>query len=467
MSSAKTNNPVGDWSFTDSSGKKMGFNVSGIPTNLKFSFLDGGKASGTFNSITGEGDTFTGTDNSTPFDKFKVTGNTWVWGKYGTYSRVVPNATHNPVGDWSLIDGNGKKWGFNVSGSSTNLKFSFTDGGKASGTYNPLNGDGETFTSNGPFDSFNVSNDTFAWEKYGTYNRVPPRPEEKIVEKTQTTDLVQTIQKYLYTDLGCWNDREDRAISGGYVGYPGTDAYNPSRCYDLAKSRGHNIFAVQADFACFTGIEMRDNYKKYGGAPQGDCGASGGPWINRVYKISSTDVVVPHEVSAYGDWSSIPNLFSDFQTQSSALINSLSTPDTSNPAPYMTALDTNVNAIRDSIKIQQLKEMNSKNMQGASEILRSVTDVSPQFKESKQDSERLRREITLSTNQSAAYQGKMLPLQILAGTLAAVLVIYFFAGFVLSQSIASILALVILAAGFGAAVYFAFNKQSASKNNGR
>ena len=267
-------------------------------------------------------------------------------------------------------------------------------------------------------------------------------------------------------DLGCWNDREDRAISGGYVGYPGTDAYNPSRCYDLARSRGHNIFAVQAGFACFTGIEMRDNYKKYGAA-QGDCGISGGPWINHVYKITSNDVVVPHDVSAYADWSSIPNLFSDFKTQSSTLIDSLSTPDTSNPAPYMTALDTNVNAIRDNIKLEQLKAMNSKNMQGASEILKSVTNMSPQFKESQQDSERLRRQITLSTNQSAAYQGKMLPLQILAGTLAAVLVIYFFAGFVLSQSIASIVALVILAGGFGAAVYFAFNKQSASNNNGR
>jgi len=466
MSAAKTNNPVGDWSFTDTSGKKWGFNVSGTPTNLKLSFLDGGKASGTYSAITGEGDTFTGANADVPFDKFKVTGNTWVWGKYGTYSRVVPNATHNPVGDWSLIDSSGKKWGFNVSGTTTNLKLSFLDGGKASGTFNPLTGDGETFTTNGSFDNFNVSDDTWVWEKYGTYSRVPPRPEEKVIEKTQTSDLVQTIQKYLYMDLGCWNDSEDRAISGGYVGYPGTDAYNPSRCYDLAKSRGHNLFAVQAGFACFTGIEMRDNYKKYGPA-QGDCGISGGPWINHVYKITSSDVVVPHDVSGYTDWSNVPNLFADFQSQSSSLINSLSTPDTSNPAPYMTSLDTNINAIRDSIKIQELKEMNSKNMKGASEILRSVTDVSPQFKESKQDSERLRRQIMLSTNQSAAYQGKLLPLQILAGTLAAVLIIYFFAGFFLPPSIASIVALVILATGFGVAVYFAFNKQSASNNNGR
>ena len=277
--------------------------------------------------------------------------------------------------------------------------------------------------------------------------------------RAEATDSGQTVTTHIFTDMGCWKDTGDRAISGGYVGTPGTDAYNTSRCYALAKSRGHNIFAIQAGFACFTGIEMRDNYKKYGAAPK-PCSLGGGSWINRVYKINSPDVIIPHDVGSYSDWSAVPSLLSDFQTQAANLFKSLSSIDTSNPAPYMTAMDTNVNAIRDAATVQQLKVLNSNNIKEATQIFKTATDMSGPIQDSKNEAENLRRKVSLSNGQNAGFQGNLLPLQILVWTLVGVLVIHFIAGVLLPRTIATALVLAGLASGFGAAVYFAINKQS-------
>jgi hypothetical protein len=285
--------------------------------------------------------------------------------------------------------------------------------------------------------------------------------------QARASDSGQSVRAHLYTDLGCWNDTPDRAISGGFVGTPGIDVYNPSRCYEVAMSKGHDIFAVQAGYSCFTGLAMRDNYKKYGQAPaDNNCGISGGSWVNRVFSINKKDHVVPHEVGSYSDWSMIPSLFSDFQTQSSKLLDSLKFPDTSNPAPYMTAFDTNVNAIRDDIKLQEIKALNAQNVKDATQIFKDVTDMNPDFQENRAEAERLRRQILLSSSQTTGYENKTLPLQILAVTLALVLVVYFLAGFILSPTTASMLAIVLLTVGFGASVYYAFNKQSTPNNNG-
>ena len=277
--------------------------------------------------------------------------------------------------------------------------------------------------------------------------------------RTAAADSGQSVTSHLYTDMGCWNDTEDRAFREKLVGTPGTDAYNTSRCYDLAKSRGHNIFAVQAGFACFTGIEIRDNYKKYGASP-GACPIGGGAWINHVYKINSPDVVIPHDVPQYSDWSVVPTLLTNFQTEASNLWTSLASVDTSNPAPYMTALDTNVNAIRDAATIQQLKVQNSQNIKEASTIFKNATDMSGPIKESKDQAEKLRREISLSSGQNSGFEGNLLPLQILTWTLVGAILLHFVAGAFLPATAASTLVLLGLAAGFGAAVHFAINKQS-------
>ena len=278
------------------------------------------------------------------------------------------------------------------------------------------------------------------------------------IARTEATDHGQSVTSHLYTDLGCWNDREDRAISGGYAGTPGTDAYNTSRCYDLAKQKGHNIFAVQAGFACFTGLEIRDNYKKYGAAP-GACSVGGGAWVNHVYKINSPDVI-PHDAPVYSDWSVVPTLFDDFKTQASNLWTSLSSIDTSNPAPYMTAMDTSVNAIRDAAIVQQLKVQNSQNIREATDIFKTATDMSGPIKDSKNEAEKLRRQISLSSGQNSNFEGNLFPLQILAITLVSAIVLHFVAGALLPASAASTLVLLGLAAGFGAAVYFVIHKQS-------
>lgn len=279
--------------------------------------------------------------------------------------------------------------------------------------------------------------------------------------RTEATDSGQSVTSHLYTDMGCWNDMDGamRAISGGFVGTPVTNAYNTSRCYELAKSRGHNIFAVQAGYACFTGLEMRDNYKKYGAAA-GACPVGGGPWVNHVYKINSPDVVIPHDVPQYSDWSAVPSLFSEFQTQASNLWTSLASIDTSNPAPYMTALDTNVNAIRDAATIQKLKVQNSQNIEDATTIFKNATDMSGPIKDSKDQAEKLRREISLSSGQNSGFEGNLLPLQILTWTLVGAIVLHFVAGALLPSVAALTLVFVGLACGFGAAVYFAINKQS-------
>ena len=351
-------------------------------------------------------------------------------------------STHNAFGTWSLTDSTGRLWQFIVTGSPSTLSLAFKDGGVATGSYNPQTGNGTTYNIyNQVFDTFNVTNSTWTWGKYGTYTLTESGP-------------VRT-----YIDLGCWKDNYTRAIPGGYVGTPGTDAYTVEKCYDHAVSKGHNIFALQAQFACFTGIEMRDNYKLHGEA-SGTCGPTGDSWVNHVYKITTSNAITPHSVPQYSDWSAVRTLFSDFQTQASNLVDSLSTIDTSNPAPYMTSMDTDVNAIRDAALIQRLKVQNSENIDSATKAFKTAADISGPIQQSKDDAEKLRREISLSAGQNAGFEKNILPLQILAATLVGALIIHFVAGAFLPATTASTLVLVGLASGFGAAVYFAINKQS-------
>jgi len=127
----------------------------------------------------------------------------------------------------------------------------------------------------------------------------------------------------------------------------------------------------------------------------------------------------------------------------------------------MTALDTNINAIRDAVKIKQLQALNAQNIQTATDLVEDVTDMSDTLKKNRDQAQLLKQQISLSTNKTEEYKKKLLPLQILAATLAIVLVVYILIGAVLPTNVSSIIALVLLAGGFGAAVYFAVvNKQN-------
>ncbi|XP_019637236.1 PREDICTED: uncharacterized protein LOC109479688 [Branchiostoma belcheri] len=95
-----------------------------------------------------------------------------------------------------------------------------------------------------------------------------------------------------YTTLGCWRDTSERAIptlegtdpllDGGHY-YERTRAIE--KCYQVARSRGFTVFAVQNGGQCFGSANGHNTYNKYG--PTTACAADGegGPWANQVYKI--------------------------------------------------------------------------------------------------------------------------------------------------------------------------------------
>ena len=93
---------------------------------------------------------------------------------------------------------------------------------------------------------------------------------------TPTTTMPATTA---YSDLGCWNDRGDRALSR-YHGYNNT----VETCYQLAKTNGSTVFGLQNGGECWVN-QQGDDYKKYGEAP-GTCQALGGPWVNHVYQVN-------------------------------------------------------------------------------------------------------------------------------------------------------------------------------------
>ena len=86
-----------------------------------------------------------------------------------------------------------------------------------------------------------------------------------------------------YTSLGCWKDKANRAIDGGYVRV--TDS-NPVRaCFLRAVSSGSTVFAVQDGNACFAASPTAgDTYKKHG-TTKTCANGRGGPWANSVYQI--------------------------------------------------------------------------------------------------------------------------------------------------------------------------------------
>ncbi|KAI8517186.1 response to nematode [Branchiostoma belcheri] len=95
-----------------------------------------------------------------------------------------------------------------------------------------------------------------------------------------------------YTTLGCWRDTSDRALptlegtdlllDGGHY-HERTRAIE--KCYQVARSRGFTVFAVQHGGSCFGSADGHNTYNKYG--PTTACAADGegGPWANQVYKI--------------------------------------------------------------------------------------------------------------------------------------------------------------------------------------
>ncbi|XP_035695838.1 uncharacterized protein LOC118429462 [Branchiostoma floridae] len=96
-----------------------------------------------------------------------------------------------------------------------------------------------------------------------------------------------------YISLGCWKDGANRAIPTLEGSDPRLDGSYRARanaiekCYQVARSRGFPMFAVQHGGWCAGSADGLNTYNKYG--PSTTCAADGegGFWGNEVYKITA------------------------------------------------------------------------------------------------------------------------------------------------------------------------------------
>jgi len=90
-------------------------------------------------------------------------------------------------------------------------------------------------------------------------------------------------------------------------------------------------------------------------------------------------------------------------------------------------------------------------------LFEEAMDMSGVIQNTQADTENLRREVMFSFDQKSVYKGFLLPLQILAATLILAVIV---GSMMPAGPGSSGVVLAILAAGFGATLYFALNKES-------
>jgi hypothetical protein len=122
-------------------------------------------------------------------------------------------------------------------------------------------------------------------------------------------------------------------------------------------------------------------------------------------------------------------------------------------------LDRDVNSLGGEIRIHDAQIMARDAMQEASQVIGEATNLEGPLENTMQETQKLRSEIRNMTQTASGYAIGLLPLQILAGTLAVLLAVFLLAGLVLPASVTIGLGVLILASGFGAAIYFVVNKQ--------
>jgi hypothetical protein len=122
-------------------------------------------------------------------------------------------------------------------------------------------------------------------------------------------------------------------------------------------------------------------------------------------------------------------------------------------------LDRDVNSLGGEIRMQNAEILAGDTLKEASSVIQEATNLRGPIETTQQDSQKLRRQILGSSQDSSAYTNSLLPLQILAGTLLGLFVVFAVVGFVLPTTITTGLAVLILAGGFGAAIYFVVKKQ--------
>ena len=102
--------------------------------------------------------------------------------------------------------------------------------------------------------------------------------------------FLSTLAKPLYTSVGCWRDTGNRAIAtlegkdSRLVGPYQRRKDSIEKCYEAAKAKGYQYFAVQNGGWCASSANAESTYKKYGSS--GACrNGKGGGWANDVYMI--------------------------------------------------------------------------------------------------------------------------------------------------------------------------------------
>ena len=94
-----------------------------------------------------------------------------------------------------------------------------------------------------------------------------------------------------YTSLGCWKDKEIRAIPTlegkiSILDEPwGSRQDAIQKCFLAAKSLGYAVFAVQAGGWCASSATAKSTFKKYGQSSACNSNGKGGRFASSVYEI--------------------------------------------------------------------------------------------------------------------------------------------------------------------------------------
>jgi len=122
-------------------------------------------------------------------------------------------------------------------------------------------------------------------------------------------------------------------------------------------------------------------------------------------------------------------------------------------------LDRDVNSMGGEIRIQNAEISAGNTLKEASNVIHEATNLYGPIQSTKDQSQILRSQIRNSTQDVSGYSGSLMPLQILIATLLGLLILFATVGFVLPTSVTATMGVIILAAGFGAAIYFVVKKQ--------
>jgi Flp pilus assembly protein TadB len=112
------------------------------------------------------------------------------------------------------------------------------------------------------------------------------------------------------------------------------------------------------------------------------------------------------------------------------------------------------NSLGGSIEIQTAKMASRMARDQAASAIQTTLDLSDKQQETDNQIRMLKRKIDAEKGMAAGYRDKTTPLVILVAALALTLAVYILLGWLLPTSLTMGIAFVVLAAGFGAAIYF-------------